>query len=88
VQIEPVAVIAVGRDGVPRIMCVETEPDAAEKMMKQLPELLGNATKVFSERVAPLLGKLVNRTGPAIAAAAKEALPESATPLLESKKDE
>src|SRR2546425_12352848 len=37
VQIEPVAVIAVGRDGVPRIMCVETESNATENFLKQLP---------------------------------------------------
>ncbi len=84
VQIEPVAVIAVGRDGVPRIMCVETEEDATEKLLKQLPELLGATTKVFSERVAPLLSKLVNRAAPAV----KETLPEAAPALLASKNEE
>ena len=38
VQIEPVAVIAVGRDGIPRIMCVESESDPAKKLMAQLPK--------------------------------------------------
>jgi uncharacterized spore protein YtfJ len=88
VQIEPVAVIAVGRDGVPRFMSVESEPDAAEKMIKQLPDLLGNATRLLSERVAPILGKFLSRTAPEMAAAAKEALPEAATSLLKSKADE
>jgi len=89
VQIEPVAVITVGRDGVPRIMCVESEPNAAEKLLEQLPDLLGRAAKVLSERVAPLVGKLVNReTANAIASAAKEALPEAATSLLTPKPED
>ena len=77
VQIEPVAVIAVGRDGVPRIMCVDTEADATEKLLKQLPDLLSGAAKLLSERVAPLFGRFVN----------KESLPEAATVLLASKGD-
>ena len=84
VQIDPVAVIAVGRDGVPRIMCVESEEDAAGKLMKQLPGLMSGAVKVLSERVGPLVSKLVNRsTATAIASAAKDALPEAAKALLE-----
>jgi len=85
VQIEPVAVIAVGRDGVPRIMCVETEGDAAEKLIKQLPELLGGTAKVFSERIAPILGKLVSR---GTAAVSKESLPQAGAALLASKNEE
>jgi uncharacterized spore protein YtfJ len=85
VQIEPVAVIAVGRDGVPRFMSVESEPDAAEKIIRQLPELLGNATRVLSDRVGPIVSKFLSRTAPEMAAAAKEALPDTATSLLESK---
>lgn len=91
VQIEPVAVITVGRDGIPRIMCVESEPNATEKLLEQLPEALGRAAKLLSERVAPLLGKLVSRetatTIAAVAAVAKDALPEAATALLASKAD-
>jgi uncharacterized spore protein YtfJ len=73
VQIEPVAVIAVGRDGIPQIMCVENEPDAAHKIMTQLPEMMTKATKAISERIAPLLGKLVSRgTAATIAATSKD----------------
>jgi uncharacterized spore protein YtfJ len=61
VQIEPVAVITVGRDGVPRIMCVETEPDAAAKLAEQIPDVLGRAMKMLAERVAPYVGKLATR---------------------------
>jgi uncharacterized spore protein YtfJ len=90
VQIEPVAVIAVGRDGVPRIMCVEAETDAAEKLMKQLPDLIQNTTKVFSERVAPLLSKLLSRASAASPASttssAKEALPAAEPAALPPKK--
>jgi len=78
VQIEPVAVIAVGRDGIPRIMCVEAENDAAEKLVKQLPELLQSTTKVFSERIAPLLSKLLSRAS----SPAKESLPAAEAPAL------
>src|ERR1043165_1613367 len=39
VQLEPVAVIAVGRDGVPKIMCVESEGNAVDKLVDQLPDL-------------------------------------------------
>src|SRR5215213_10001097 len=84
VQIEPVAVIAVGRDGIARIMCVETEDDATEKLLKQLPELFAGTARVFSERVAPIIAKLVSRGS---VAAAKEALPEAATALLASKNE-
>jgi len=78
-----VAVVAVGRDGVPRIMCVESEEDAASKLMKQLPDLVSGAAKLLSERVGPLVSKLVNRsTANAIASAAKDALPEAAKGLL------
>ena len=66
VQIEPVAVIAVGRDGIPRIMCVETEGDATQKLLEQLPDMLGGAAKVLTERVAPIVAKLVNRGASAV----------------------
>lgn len=58
VQIEPVAVIAVGRDGIPRMMCVESERDAAQKLIEQLPDMLGSVAKLLSDRVGPILGKL------------------------------
>src|SRR3954453_9310358 len=58
VQIEPVAVITVGRDGVPRIIWVESEPNAAEKLFDQLPEAFGRAAKLLTERVGPMAAKL------------------------------
>jgi len=88
VQIEPVAVIAVGRDGVPRIMCVESEPDTADKLLKQLPDVLGSAAKLLTERVGPVMSKLAAKNGPAVVAAAKEVLPETVTPLLGGSKPE
>jgi uncharacterized spore protein YtfJ len=76
VQIDPIAVIAVGRDGVPKIMCVETEDNAAAKLLENLPDLLSGGVKLLAERVGPLVGKLVSRnTASAIANVAKEALP-------------
>lgn len=86
VQIEPVAVIAVGRDGVPRIMCVETESDATQKLLEQLPDMLSGAAKVLTERVAPIIGKLVNRaTVAATTATADRALSATEPALLPSK---
>lgn len=87
VQIEPVAVITVGRDGVPRIMCVETEPNATERLFEQMPDVLARAAKLLSERVAPYVGKLITREG-APTAAAKEALPAEVAPAqLTTSKD-
>lgn len=88
VQIEPVAVIAVGRDGVPRIMCVETESDATQKLLEQLPDMLSGAAKVLTERVAPIVGKLVNRATtavPSTGAGNPTALPATERGLLPSK---
>ena len=82
VQIEPVAVIAVGKDGVPRIMCVESESDPAKKVMEQLPEMMGTVAKILSERVGPLLGKLTQ--GRVAMPAAKLPEPAKALPAGES----
>lgn len=51
VQIEPVAIVATGRDGIPRVLCVESEETAAEALFRQLPEVLGKAAKVLGERL-------------------------------------
>lgn len=77
VQIEPVAVVAVGRDGVARIMCVESESDTAKKLMDQMPEMVGNIAKLLTERVGPLLGKWRASAATTVAAA-----PEAAKALL------
>lgn len=76
VQIDPIAVIAVGRDGTPRIMCVESEDNAAGKLLENLPDLVSSAAKLLSERIGPLVGKIVNRpAATSIAASVKDALP-------------
>jgi uncharacterized spore protein YtfJ len=84
VQIEPVAVIAVGKDGIPRIMCVENEGDnAAKKIMDQLPDTMGNVLKLLAERVGPLFNKIGKTpTATAVTTAARNALPEGAKALL------
>jgi uncharacterized spore protein YtfJ len=54
VQIEPVAVIAVGRDGNPRILTVDGDAEGSWRhLLEQVPELLGKAAKMLGERVAP-----------------------------------
>lgn len=60
VQLEPVAVLAVGRDGIPKIMCVEAEAGIVDRLVEELPELLGNTAKLFAERIAPAIGKVVS----------------------------
>ena len=82
VKIEPVAVVTVGRDGVPRIMCVENEPNATEKLLEQLPDLLGRTAKLLEGRGLPILSKLLGRQ-PAKA----EARRETASSRLASKPD-
>ncbi len=69
VKIEPVAVVTVGRDGVPRIMCVENEPNATERLLEQLPDVLGRAAKLLADRGIPIVSKLMNREAPAPAPA-------------------
>lgn len=88
VQIDPVAVIAVGRDGVPRILSVEVEEEnAMQALASQLPDIAAKALAVFTNRVDPLLNKLADRVtekiGPAQTATAEPAqLAEGETKLL------
>ena len=85
VQIEPVAVIAVGRDNVPRIMFVQPEEDALQQLIKQLPDVLGRAAKLLGPRVSAVVDRLA--THGATVVAATEAIAENVTPLLTQKKD-
>lgn len=84
VKIEPVAVVTVGRDGVPRIMCVESEPNATQKLLEQLPDVLGRAAKLLSDRGLPMLSKLMNPDS----GSASTALPDAAPGLLGTKTEE
>lgn len=58
VQLDPIAVIAVGADKVPRILAVDGEAESAlGRLADQLPELLVRAARGLGERVvAPALG--------------------------------
>jgi uncharacterized spore protein YtfJ len=84
VQIEPVAVIAVGKDKVPRIMFVEEEEDALQLLMKQLPDVVSKTAKMLGGRVGPVIEKLATKE---TVAAATGVIAETVTPLLASKKD-
>src|SRR5579883_2489958 len=57
VQLDPVAVIAVGADGMPRVLAVDGEAEGGlQKLIDQLPEVLLRAAKGVGERVvAPVL---------------------------------
>ena len=52
VQLDPIAVIAVGADGIPRVLAVDGETEGGlQKLMDQLPELMLRAAKGIGERV-------------------------------------
>jgi uncharacterized spore protein YtfJ len=57
VQLDPIAVITVGADKIPRLLAVDGDSETAlSKLMEQLPELLIRAAKGLSDRVvAPVL---------------------------------
>ena len=61
-KIEPVAVVTVGRDCIPRIMCVESEPNATEKLLEQLPDILGRTAKLLADRDLPILSRFLPGT--------------------------
>jgi uncharacterized spore protein YtfJ len=58
VQLDPIAVITVGADKIPRLLAVDGDAETAlSKLVEQLPELLIRAAKGLSDRVvAPVLG--------------------------------
>jgi uncharacterized spore protein YtfJ len=58
VQLDPIAVIAVGADKVPRILAVDGDAESAlGRLADQIPELLVRAVRGLGERVvAPALG--------------------------------
>jgi uncharacterized spore protein YtfJ len=58
VQLDPIAVIAVGADKVPRILAVDGDAESAlGRLAEQLPDLLVRAVRSIGERVvAPALG--------------------------------
>ena len=84
VQLEPVAVIAVGRDGVPRILTVEPQSEnVLQGIINQLPEVAGRALKLLSDRLEPLANKVAKPTE--VSAAAEPAkLPAAETKALGS----
>jgi len=52
VQLDPIAVIAVGADRIPRILAVDGDAEnALGRLVDQLPELLVRAAKTLGERV-------------------------------------
>jgi uncharacterized spore protein YtfJ len=54
VQVDPVAVIAVGADGTPRVLAVDGESEGGlQRLVDQLPELLLKAAKSLGERALP-----------------------------------
>jgi uncharacterized spore protein YtfJ len=57
VQLDPIAVIAVGADKVPRVLAVDGDAEnALGRLVDQLPELIVRAAKGLSDRVvAPVL---------------------------------
>ena len=66
VQLDPVAVIAVGADGIPRVLAVDGEAEGGlQKLVDQLPEILLRAAKGIGERVvSPAVGGASDRSLP------------------------
>lgn len=55
VQLDPIAVIAVGADGVPRVLAVDGEAEGGlQKLVDQLPELLLRTAKGLGDKVVSL----------------------------------
>jgi len=53
VQLDPVAVIAVGIDGRPRVLAVDGDAEGGfQRLLEQVPDLLVRAAKALGERVA------------------------------------
>lgn len=62
VQIDPVAVIAVGRDGAPRILSVDGDVDSGvARLLDQVPDLLLKAARTVTDKVAPELAAVAAR---------------------------
>lgn len=75
VQIDPVAVIAVGKDGLPRILAVDGEAEGSWRhLLDQLPELLSRGVKLVADEVA------ARPNEPQLAKEATKALAEAADP--------
>ena len=75
VQIDPVAVIAVGKDGLPRVLAVDGEAEGSWRhLLDQLPELLSRGVKAVADEVAS------RPNAPALAKEATKALAEVADP--------
>src|SRR5262245_10005123 len=53
VQLDPVAVLAVGADGTPRVLAVDGEAEGGmQRLLEQVPDLLLRAAKAVADRVA------------------------------------
>lgn len=58
VQLDPIAAIAVGRDGTPRILTVDQDPENAWRgILEQVPDLLTKVLGAIGERVDTRLSK-------------------------------
>lgn len=52
IELDPIAAIAVGRDGIPRILTVEAEPEGAwANLLQSAPDLLARVVKSLGDRV-------------------------------------
>ena len=66
VQLDPVAVIAVGGDGVPRVLAVDGEAEGGlARLLEQAPDLLVRAARAIGERAASAQAITAPRTGEA-----------------------
>jgi uncharacterized spore protein YtfJ len=66
VRVEPIAVIAIGRDGAPRLLAVEPEgADGWQGLLNQLPDTVTRLAKgmggKLAERLGDVAGELIDR---------------------------
>jgi uncharacterized spore protein YtfJ len=82
VQLDPVAVIAVGADGTPRVLAVDGEAEGGlQRLLEQVPDLLVRAAKAIGDRVGSAQALTAERS-----AAASPGAEDAARTLAESKK--
>jgi uncharacterized spore protein YtfJ len=81
-QIDPVAVLAIGPDGRPRLLSVEGEAaNTWQALLREAPDLVGKLVKKLADRVgSAALSKLAERQQATASATTPDELPAAAAP--------
>jgi uncharacterized spore protein YtfJ len=66
IELDPIAAIAVGKDGMPRILTVEAEPEGAwANLLQEAPDLLARVVSALGDRVTTEVKQRVLAAGEA-----------------------